>query len=125
MTVLLASEFAHPDDNKAASLSPVLDVHQLSRIPEALDPVNPCAPTADVPSIGSLFEWISFAIGAKHFDQETYLASHFSSLTDRKLSRGGLERMYQTRYYRLKDVVFGSANDVSSDLSNDHLPMLT
>jgi len=66
--VLLASRFAHPDDNKAASLSFVLDVHQLSRIPEALDTVNPCAPTADVPSIGSLFEWIPFGIRAKHFD---------------------------------------------------------
>src|SRR5690348_6388024 len=96
MTVLLASRFAHPDDNKAPSLPFVLDVHQLSRIPEALDTVNPCAPTADVPSIGSLFEWISFGIGAEHFDQETYLASHFSSLTDGKISREGSSYVLDT-----------------------------
>jgi len=87
MTVLLAPRFAHPDDNKIGGLPPVLDVHQLAWIPEALDTVDPCAPTTDVPSIGSLFEWISFGIGAEHFDQETYLASHFSSLTDGKISR--------------------------------------
>ena len=87
MAVLLASRFAYPDDNKIGGVPLVLDVHQLAWIPEALDTVNPGAPTADVPSIGSLGKWIPFGIRAKHFHQETYLASPFSSLTDGKISR--------------------------------------
>src|SRR5690348_14741813 len=99
MAVLLASRFAHPDNDKIGGVPLVLDVHQLAWMPEALDTVNPCAPTADVPSVGSLVKWIPFGIRAEHFHQEAYLASHFSSLTDGNLQTG-IECIYYMRYYR-------------------------
>jgi len=86
--VLLASRFAHPDDNKLAGLALVLDIDQLARLLEALDTVNPCAPMADVPSIGSLLKWIPFGVRAEHFHQEPDLASFFPPLTDGKSPRG-------------------------------------
>ena len=99
MALLFGSRLAHPDDKKLGGLAFVLDIHQLTRLPEAVNTINPCAPTADVPSIGSLLEWISFGIGTEHLHQETDLASLFSSLTDGK-SPKSIECMYLVRYYR-------------------------
>jgi hypothetical protein len=84
MVELFGSRFAHPDDNKFGGLAFVLDIHQLPGLPEALNTVNPCAPTADVPSVGSLLEWVPFGVRAGHFHQEANLASFFPSLTDGK-----------------------------------------
>lgn len=119
MAVLLAPRFAHPDDNKIGGFPPVLDVHQLAWIPEALDTVNPCAPTTDVPSIGSLGKWIPFGIRAKHFHQETYLASPFSSLTDGKISRE--ESSVCTRHDIIvrSDCCWYSFISPASDLGNE------
>lgn len=119
MAVLLASRFAHPDDNKVAGLPLVLDVQQLAWLPEALDTVNPCAPTADVPSIGSLVKWIPFGIRTEDFHQKAYLGSPFSSLIDGKISRE--ESSVCTRH----DIIVGNdlllvfPNLGPSDLGNE------
>jgi hypothetical protein len=65
----------------------VLHVYQLTGSFDAKDTVDPCAQAAHVPSIGSLHKWISRAVQAGYFDQETDLGPGFPSLADGNLRR--------------------------------------